>query len=204
MKKLIDILKDKKYQIDKWTDHYYVQDLYEPLFEQFQNKKVNVLEIGVWNGESMKLWHDYFVNAKNIVGIDIFVRSSFKEVSGWLKDYDVKLHKFNSHEDTDKFNKFADTYKEGFDIIIDDGSHWYENQINTYKKFKNLMNPGGVYIIEDISFEREESVYTSYKLTESGMQNVVEAKIQRDIPEMQFYMTGGELFQNQPVGVIYF
>ena len=36
------------------------------------------------------------------------------------------------------------------------------------------------------------------------MQNVVEAKIQRDIPEMQFYMTGGELFQNQPVGVIYF
>jgi|TARA_B100001287_G_C22488885_1_gene438017 spermidine synthase len=204
MKKLIDILKDKKYQTDKWTDHYYVQDLYEPLFEQFQNKKVNVLEIGVWNGESMKLWHDYFVNAKNIVGIDIFVRSSFKEVSGWLKDYDVKLHKFNSHEDTDKFNKFADTYKEGFDIIIDDGSHWYENQINTYKKFKNLMNPGGVYIIEDISFEREESVYTSYKLTESGMQNVVEAKIQRDIPEMQFYMTGGELFQNQPVGVIYF
>ena len=204
MKKLIDILKDKKYQTDKWTDHYYVQDLYEPLFEQFQNKKVNVLEIGVWNGESMKLWHDYFVNAKNIVGIDIFVRSSFKEVSGWLKDYDVKLHKFNSHEDTDKFNKFTDTYKEGFDIIIDDGSHWYENQINTYKKFKNLMNPGGVYIIEDISFEREESVYTSYKLTESGMQNVVEAKIQRDIPEMQFYMTGGELFQNQPVGVIYF
>ena len=137
MKKLIDILKDKKYQTDKWTDHYYVQDLYEPLFEQFQNKKVNVLEIGVWNGESMKLWHDYFVNAKNIVGIDIFVRSSFKEVSGWLKDYDVKLHKFNSHEDTDKFNKFVDTYKEGFDIIIDDGSHWYENQINTYKKFKN-------------------------------------------------------------------
>ena len=204
MKKLIDILKDKKYQTDKWTDHYYVQDLYEPLFEQFQNKKVNVLEIGVWNGESMKLWHDYFVNAKNIVGIDIFVRSSFKEVSGWLKDYDVKLHKFNSHKDLDKLKEFSETYQDGFDIIIDDGSHWYENQINTYKKFKNLMNPGGVYIIEDISFEREESVYTSYKLTESGMQNVVEAKIQRDIPEMQFYMTGGELFQNQPVGVIYF
>ena len=204
MKKLIDILKEKKYETDKWTDHYYVQHIYEDLFAQFNHKKINFLEIGVFNGESMKLWHDYFVNAKNIVGIDIFVRSSFKEVSGWLKDYDVKLHKFNSHEDTDKFNKFADTYKEGFDIIIDDGSHWYENQINTYKKFKNLMNPGGVYIIEDISFEREESVYTSYKLTESGMQNVVEAKIQRDIPEMQFYMTGGELFQNQPVGVIYF
>ena len=204
MKKLIDILKEKKYETDKWTDHYYVQDLYESLFEKYQNKKVNVLEIGVWNGESMKLWHDYFVNADNVVGIDIFERSSLEEVSGWLKGYDVKLHKFNSHKDTDKFLEFAETYEEGFDIIIDDGSHWYENQINTYKKFKNLMNPGGVYIIEDISFEREESVYTSYKLTESGMQNVVEAKIQRDIPEMQFYMTGGELFQNQPVGVIYF
>ena len=204
MNKLIDILKEKKYDTDKWTDHYYVQDLYEPLFEQFQNKKVNVLEIGVWNGESMKLWHDYFVNANNIVGIDIFVRSSFKEVSDWLKDYDVKLHKFNSHKDLDKLKEFSETYQDGFDIIIDDGSHWYENQINTYKNFKNLMKPGGVYIIEDISFEREESVYTSYELTASGMQNVVKAKIQRDIPEIQFYTTGGEMFQNQPVGVIYF
>jgi len=204
MNKLIDILKEKKYDTDKWTDHYYVQDLYEPLFEQFQNKKVNVLEIGIWNGESMKLWHDYFVNANNIVGIDIFVRSSFKEVSGWLKDYDVKLHKFNSHKDLDKLKEFLETYQDGFDIIIDDGSHWYENQINTYKNFKNLMKPGGVYIIEDISFEREESVYTSYELTASGMQNVVKAKIQRDIPEIQFYTTGGEMFQNQPVGVIYF
>ncbi len=152
----------------------------------------------------MKLWHDYFVNANNIVGIDIFVRSSFKEVSGWLKDYDVKLHKFNSHKDLDKLKEFSETYQDGFDIIIDDGSHWYENQINTYKNFKNLMKPGGVYIIEDISFEREESVYTSYELTASGMQNVVKAKIQRDIPEIQFYTTGGEMFQNQPVGVIYF
>ena len=44
MNKLIDILKEKKYDTDKWTDHYYVQDLYEPLFEQYQNKKVNVLD----------------------------------------------------------------------------------------------------------------------------------------------------------------
>ena len=41
MKKLIDILKEKKYETDKWTDHYYVQDLYESLFEKYQNKSSN-------------------------------------------------------------------------------------------------------------------------------------------------------------------
>ena len=46
-----------------------------------QSQKINFLEIGVFNGESMKLWHDYFVNAKNIVGIDIFTRTTIEEVS---------------------------------------------------------------------------------------------------------------------------
>ena len=204
MKKLIDILKEKKYETDKWTDHYYVQDLYESLFEKYQNKKVNVLEIGVWNGESMKLWHDYFVNADNVVGIDIFERSSLEELSGWLKGYDVKLHKFNSHKDTDKFLEFAETYEEGFDIIIDDGSHWYENQINTYKKFSRLMKPGGVYVIEDISFENPESLYKIFKLTPEGGKEMLKPVIEREIPEIKFQLTGGEMFKNQPVGIIHF
>ena len=49
----------------------------------------------------MKLWSDYFVNANNIVGIDIFTRTEMSEVEKNLDGYDVKLHKFNSHK-TDK------------------------------------------------------------------------------------------------------
>jgi len=206
MKKLIDILKEKKYETDKWTDHYYVQHIYEDLFAQFNHKKINFLEIGVFNGESMKLWHDYFVNAKNIVGIDIFTRTTIEEVSKNLKGYDVDLHKINSKDDINKIREFSKKYKDGFDIIIDDGSHWYRSQIDTYKNFKNMMNPGGVYIIEDISFDDEESMYDSFELSQNGkgMEYFTRSVIQKEIPEINFNMSGGEKFQNQPVGIIYF
>ena len=71
--KLIEILQQKQYNTDKWTDHHYVQELYEPEFQPFQDKEINFLEIGVLMGESMKLWSKYFPNV-NLYGIDIFTR----------------------------------------------------------------------------------------------------------------------------------
>jgi len=62
--RLIEILEEKQYKTDKWTDHHYVQDIYEPLFAQYREKEINFCEVGVWNGESMKLWSDYFVKFK--------------------------------------------------------------------------------------------------------------------------------------------
>jgi len=37
-----------------------------------------------------------------------------------------------------------------FDIIIDDGSHRFEDQVATFNILKNKMNPGGIFIIEDV------------------------------------------------------
>ena len=56
--KLIDILNERKYQTDKHTDHHYIQEFYEIEFENLRDKELNVLEIGVWRGDSLKLWHD--------------------------------------------------------------------------------------------------------------------------------------------------
>ena len=200
--RLIDILEQKQYKTDKWTDHHYVQEIYEPLFAQYQEKEINFCEIGVWNGESMKLWSDYFVNADNIVGVDIFTRASQKEVEKNLEGFDVKLHKFNSYKDIDKFNKFSKKYTKGFDIVIDDGSHWFDNQISTYKNFSKMMNQGGVYIIEDISFV-PESFLEMIKLDGKNVTTFKVSKLQHEIPNIKFYMTGGETYTN-PVGVIRF
>jgi len=38
----------------------------------------------------------------------------------------------------------------GFDVIIDDGSHFNEHQIATAKQLVKAVAPGGVYVIEDI------------------------------------------------------
>ena len=38
-----------------------------------------------------------------------------------------------------------------FDVIIDDGSHIINDQINSFNILKHRMNPNGIYIIEDVN-----------------------------------------------------
>ena len=44
--------------------------LYEKYFSSLKNSKINILEIGVEGGDSLRIWREYFTNA-NICGIDI-------------------------------------------------------------------------------------------------------------------------------------
>jgi len=152
---LLEILNNKRYDTDKHTIHQYIQEYYENVFSQYKDKPVNLLEIGVLKGESLKLWRDYFKEG-NIVGIDIFVREKFDYVSENLKNFNVKIELLDSFkEDAYSINarqNFIDRYNSegGFDIIIDDGLHTAEAQYKSFYNFKPLMNSGGVYVIEDV------------------------------------------------------
>ena len=66
MSNLINI--GKKYPTSKNKSGFV--ELYEVFFENYKNKKINILEIGVDNGDSLRLWREYFINA-NICGLDI-------------------------------------------------------------------------------------------------------------------------------------
>ena len=37
------------------------------------------------------------------------------------------------------------------DVVIDDGSHRFSDQVGTFTLLKNCMNKGGIYIIEDVA-----------------------------------------------------
>ena len=54
---------------DKNTVHSYLP-LYHNLLISKKESAKNVLEIGIWNGGSIKLWHDFFPNA-TVYGLDI-------------------------------------------------------------------------------------------------------------------------------------
>ena len=56
-------------ETDKNTDHSFLE-LYEKLLSLKKDTAKNVLEIGIWDGSSLNMWHDYFPNAK-IIGLDI-------------------------------------------------------------------------------------------------------------------------------------
>ena len=52
----------------KWEKYFPV---YEKYFNQFKNKKITFIEIGIFNGGSLKMWKNYFGKDSKIIGIDI-------------------------------------------------------------------------------------------------------------------------------------
>ena len=58
----------KKFSSDKYLHEYHI--IYNKFFSKIKNKKLNILEIGVADGSSLKAWSEYFKNSK-IIGVDI-------------------------------------------------------------------------------------------------------------------------------------
>ena len=58
---------------DKNTLHSYLP-LYQKLLGKKKLTSKNILEIGIFNGGSIKLWNDYFTNA-TIYGLDVVPRN---------------------------------------------------------------------------------------------------------------------------------
>ena len=132
---LIDI--GKKYPSSKNISGFI--QLYEKYFEPFRNLKINILEIGVENGDSLRIWREYFPNA-NICGIDIAKKNFI------IKNTDILM----GDQSDPKFLKLLiDKYK-NFDIVIDDGSHQSKHIIESFKYLFPHLNFNGLYVIEDL------------------------------------------------------
>ena len=114
-------------------------ELYEKYFFQFKDKKLNILEIGIDNGDSLRIWSEYFTEA-NICGIDI------TKVDFAIKNTEI----FNGDQsDINFLKKIVSKYKK-FDIIIDDGSHQSKHIIKSFKFLFTYLNENGLYVIEDL------------------------------------------------------
>ena len=113
--------------------------LYEKYFSNFKDKEINILEIGVDNGDSLRIWREYFTKA-NICGIDID-KKNFKISNTEIAMGDQSDHTF--------LQSIIDKYKH-FDIIIDDGSHQSKHIIKSFNYLFPILNNNGLYIIEDL------------------------------------------------------
>lgn len=102
-----------------------------------------LLEIGVMDGLSVRMWREYYPNA-DIVGIDIKEMSHMHN-SDWNVPESVTLI---TADGTDP----KQTEPLGmFDVIIDDGSHYWAEQQKSFEiLYYNQLNKGGVYILEDL------------------------------------------------------
>jgi hypothetical protein len=117
---------------------------YDDYFHVFKNKKLNILEIGSFYGNASASLFFYFRNSF-IYAADIFpdlFRYHSKRVINFFVD--------SSQEKSIKENIIDRNIK--FDIIIEDASHSFKDQIiSLFLLFKKL-NKKGIFIIEELDF----------------------------------------------------
>jgi hypothetical protein len=161
---------------DKNTRHSYLE-LYQNLLVAKKETAQNVLEIGIGdegqgirNGGSIKLWHDYFVNAK-VYALDIL---DINAVWNGIKNNDrIILHtsvdayskEFVQSEFLDKDIKF--------DMMLDDGPHTLESMKSFITLYSPLLADNGILIIEDI--QDPKWINELYKVVPDNLKEFVSA-----------------------------
>ena len=127
---------------DKSTvEHGYTRH-YEPAFERFRDEPIELLEIGVANGSSLRMWEKFFSRA-TLIGVDI--------IPGCVRCAGGRKHvEIGSQDDVVFLQKLVEKYHPK--IIIDDGSHQADHIRLTIEQLFPALLPGGCYVIEDLHF----------------------------------------------------
>lgn len=130
------------HETDKAADDKHFQgfgylDIYERYLDPRRNKIRKVLELGVKDGASLKMWRDYFPQAQ-IFGIDIDPETK--------RDYGERVEVITASQDDPE----AFTNLSSLDLVIDDASHVNELTLASWKLLWPKIVPGGLYIFEDL------------------------------------------------------
>lgn len=153
---------DKSSQRNNVTDQRHCHPytlFYHSIFRDKRQANLNVAELGILYGSSLLMWKDYFENAV-IYGFDNsleFIKSfknSYNNDRVHLKQIDVK-NKAN-------IVKVFHSLGVQFDLIIDDSTHLFEDQVNVIESVYPFLKPGGMLIVEDIFKHYNENDYIDH------------------------------------------
>lgn len=110
-------------------------------FRDIRHQVKKVCEIGLQNDFSIKMWEEFFPNA-TIYGIDI--DPNCKKFEG-----DRRQVFIGDQSDKTFLNNFVDEIGGGLDIVIDDGSHIVQHQLDSFEILFPAMSRHGIYAMED-------------------------------------------------------
>ena len=147
-----------KHGSDKGSGHHNYTQVYDILFRDYKDKTFNLLEIGIGSmdqsiasnmcgtpggynpGSSLRGWSEYFQNA-NIYGCDIDNKILFN--TDRIKTF---------YMDQTSTKSVNNVIEKGltYDIIIDDGLHYFPVNFQVMTQLYDVLNTGGIYVIEDI------------------------------------------------------
>lgn len=120
----------------------YYLPIYEEMFEKIRVLPLALLELGIYQGGSLRAWEAYFPRAR-IAGVDLTLPSI---------DLGPRVRMFAGDQADPALLSgiAAEIAPEGFDIIIDDCSHIGKLAKASFRHlFGPHLKPGGLYCIED-------------------------------------------------------
>lgn len=148
---LLDINLDK-YETDNNTKQY------NTLLNDFRDKPVKYLEIGVFNGGSVKAFKKTFKNSTCILGL--VINNTCKQFEDTDNNIFVEI---GNATDINFIQSITKKYG-SFDIILDDGSHTDKDVIKSFELLFPLLNNNGLYIVEDtICYKSKDHIDKKYK-----------------------------------------
>jgi hypothetical protein len=168
----------KTHQTDKPGNGY--TRVYYEIMKEFREEPVNIFEIGIYFGASIKMWHDFFPNGQ-IFGIDngrltpgsTVIPGGYKGTGlpflstddvnllqqealvesvkfDWLENERIKAFKADQRSSSQLKQAFEYFNCSIFDIILDDGQHFQEHQQKSVGIMFPNIKSGKYYIIEDV------------------------------------------------------
>jgi hypothetical protein len=105
------------------------------------------LEIGIFQGGSIKLWSDFFTNA-TVYGLDIMdINNVWSEITNNNK---IKLYTSIDAYNENFFTSHFLNKDIKFDLVLDDGPHSLESMKQFIKLYSQVIKDDGILIIEDV------------------------------------------------------
>jgi predicted O-methyltransferase YrrM len=129
---------------------------YESLFKGNRHEILNIAELGILKGGSLLMLREYFTKSQlygfefNLNLIESF-KNTFNNDRITLKDVNVTSK--------DSIAKSFSELNILYDIIIEDTTHQFEDQIRVIENTYKYLKPGGIMIIEDIFKKYNENAY---------------------------------------------
>jgi hypothetical protein len=120
-------------------------DIYERYLRDWRGRDLAVLELGVYRGESLRMWRTYFPKAR-VYGLDIDpaaverVRGEFTVFTG-------------PQSDGATIGPALDAIGPELMLVVDDASHVNELTIAAFDLIFPRLPSGAVYVIEDLAPE---------------------------------------------------
>jgi len=144
-----------RYRTDKSSHLNAFTEKYEFYLAPRRHDRLTLLEIGIYQGASIRMWHEYFPHA-TIAGVDLL------EPPGELRELGPRVKLFRADQSSpEQLRTVAEALQEtgGLDLVIEDGSHISRHQINTFQVLYPYLNPGGIYFTEDVTTSYCEHPY---------------------------------------------